>query len=222
MTDCDRPTVEASTSAGSQRRSFLARILALGAALGAATVAPPAHALASGTLTDDEPWMTRLRGSSRVIFHSHLATDGLAITWARTFLETQKSVYGKQDADSSVVVGLNGRSIGLLFNDAIWRDYPIAATMGMTGTENPNGPGGSNVVAQLLSRGVIFLVCQNSLRASGSRFLPEATRSDAAAREAFSTLASKSLLPGVEITPAMIVTLQQAQDRGCRYVYAGS
>ena len=121
MTDCDRPTVEASTSAGSQRRSFLARILALGAALGAATVAPPAHALASGTLTDDEPWMTRLRGSSRVIFHSHLATDGLAITWARTFLETQKSVYGKQDADSSVVVGLNGRSIGLLFNDAIWR-----------------------------------------------------------------------------------------------------
>jgi intracellular sulfur oxidation DsrE/DsrF family protein len=30
-----------------------------------------------------------------------------------------------------------------------------------------------------------------------------------------------NLIAGVEVVPAMIVTLQQAQDRGCRYIYAG-
>lgn len=207
------------------RRSFLARVLSAGAALGFGTMGGSAHAAAAPMLergAPDEPWMTKLRGAQRVIFHSHLATDGLAITWARTFLETQKSSYNRSDAESSVLVGLNGRSIGLLFNDAMWAKYPIAQTLLMTGTQNPNGPLGTGFVAQLVDRGVIFLVCQNSLRASGSRFLPEPARSDTQLRAAFADEARTNLLPGVEIVPAMIVTLQQAQDRGCRYVYAGS
>ncbi len=209
----------------SERRSFLSRMLAASATLGLGAWARPAQAADARvalTVADDEPWMKRLHGTQRVVFHSHLPTDGLALTWARTFLETHKSAYGRQDSDCSVVVGLNGRSIGLLFNDAMWAQYPIAETMGMKGTTNPNGPSGSNLVSQLIGRGALLLVCQNSLRTAGSRFLPEPARSDAAARAAFSAAASGSLLPGVEIVPAMIVTLQMAQDRGCRYVYAGS
>ena len=61
----------------------------------------------------------------------------------------------------------------------------------------------------------------SSLRASGQRFLPEPQRNEAAARTAFGAEVTANLLPGVEIVPAMIVTLQMAQDRGCRYVYAG-
>ena len=121
-----------------------------------------------------------------------------------------------------MIVGLNGRSIGLLFNDALWAKYPIAQTMAMTGSQNPNGPKGSETVAQLAARGVIFLVCQNSLNASGSRFLPEPARSDAAQRTAFAEEARANLLPNVEVVPAMVATLQQAQERGCRYIYAGS
>lgn len=208
----------------SPRRNFLARVLSLGAGVGLGAFAKPALAAVppSAPTVDDEPWMKRLGGQSRVIFHSHLPTDGLAITWARTFLETQKTVYGRRDTDSGVVVGLNGRSIGLLFNDAMWAKYPIAQTLGMTGTQNPNGPLGTDLVTQLLGRGVILLVCQNSLRAAGSRFLPEPDRSDEGRRAAFGEEAKANLLPGVEVVPAMIVTLQQAQDRGCRYVYAGS
>ncbi len=208
---------------GPARRSFLTRLLAIGATLGVGGSVGARQALAEegGTAAADEPWMTRLKGTQRVVFHSHLPTDGLALTWARTFIETQKNTYGRTDAESGVIVGLNGRSIGLLFNDAMWSKYPIAQTMGMTGSANPNGPGGSNLVAQLLERGVILLVCQNSLRASGSRFLPEPARSDEKLRTAFAEEAKANLLPGVEVVPAMIVTLQQAQDRGCRYVYAG-
>ena len=216
--------VNGSAEQESPRRTFLTRVLALGATFGLGGFAQPAAAASSSQLrhADDEPWMRRLNGTSRVIFHAHLPTDGLAITWARTFLETQKNAYKKQDKESSVVVGLNGRSIGLLFNDALWAKYPIAQTMTMTGVQNPNGPLGSDTVAQLIARGVIFLVCQNSLNASGSRFLPEPARSDAAQRTAFAEEAKANLLPNVEVVPAMVATLQQAQDRGCRYIYAGS
>lgn len=214
----------ASDAPESPRRSFLARALTIGATFGFGAFARTAGAATpeNAAHLDDEPWMKRLSGANRVIIHSHLATDGQAITWARTFLEAQKNAYKRQDQESTVIVGLNGRSIGLLFNDALWAKYPIAQTMAMTGTQNPNGPLGSDAVAQLMARGVIFLVCQNSLNASGSRFLPEAARAEAAQRAAFAQEAKTNLLAGVEVVPAMVVTLQHAQDRGCRYIYAGS
>ena len=200
------------------RRSFLTRLGSAVAALGAGGMPAVAHA---ETQRDDDPWMRRLSGTQRVVFHSHEPTNGLALTWARTFLDTHRNTYGRADSDCGVVVGLNGKSVGLVFNDAMWSKYPIAQTLGMTGTKNPSGPTGSDAVGQLLARGVLILVCQNSLRAAGSRFLPEPARSDAAARAAFGAEVTANLLTGIEIVPAMIVTLQQAQDRGCRYVYAG-
>lgn len=211
------------TSSTSGRRTFLSRLVTVGAALGFA--APrSADALEPPTALDvlppaatDDPWISRLKGKHRVVFHSHLASDGIALRWAQTFLDTQKSAYGLTDADSSVVVGLNGRAIGLLFNDAIWGKYPIGETLQMPGARNANAA----LVAQLVARGVIILACNNSIRASGQRFLPEAQRGDAALRTAFSDEARANLLPGIEVVPAMIVTLQQAQDRGCRYIYGG-
>ncbi|MCC6246112.1 MAG: twin-arginine translocation signal domain-containing protein [Gemmatimonadaceae bacterium] len=208
---------------GPQRRTFLGRLAAATAALGLAPWTSHAATLdahhEAGQAT--EPWMKRLTGANRVVFHAHEPTGGLALRWAQTFLDTQKSSYGRVDSDSSVVVGLNGKSVGLLFNDAIWAKYPIGQTLALPGVVNPLGPSGSNIVSQLLARGVIILACQNSLRAAGQRFLPEPARADAAARTAFGAEVAANLLPGVETVPAMVVTLQMAQERGCRYVYAG-
>lgn len=208
------------------RRSFLGRLASATAAFGLGTLPSTARADTTNerdvrAASDDEPWMTRLTGSQRIIIHAHEPTAGLALRWAQTFLDTQKNSYARSDRDCSVVVGLNGKSVGLVFNDAMWAKYPIAQTLEMSGTRNPAGPTGTNAIAQLLARGVIILACQNSLRAAGQRFLPEPQRNDASARSAFGTEVTANLLPGVEIVPAMIVTLQMAQDRGCRYVYAG-
>ncbi len=203
------------------RRSFLSRLVGVGAALGlsmprtADAIEPETEANARAAA--DDPWISRLRGPHRVIFHSHLASDGIALRWAQTFLDTQKKAYGLADADSTVVVGFNGRAIGLLFNDAIWGKYPIGDTLQMPATRNAN----TVLVAQLAARGVIFLACANSIAAAGQRFLPESQRGDAALRTAFSDEVRANLLPSVEVVPAMIVTLQQAQDRGCRYIYGG-
>lgn len=197
------------------RRHFLARLATLGASLG---VLSPRVSAALPVAPREDPWIARLTGTHRVIFHSHLPTEGQAIRWGQTFLDTQKGSYGLRDSDSSVVIGLNGRSIGWFFDDALWAKYPtIGEVMGAPGPVNPQ----SAALAALAARGAILLVCNNSLRASGQRFLPEARRSDAADRTAFSEEARSRLLPHVEIVPAMIVTLQQAQDRGCRYIYAG-
>lgn len=203
------------------RRGFLARALGLAAAAGSGALARTASALDVGDQPTADPWTRRVTAKHRVVFHSHEPTGGLALRWARTFLDTQKASYGLRDADSTVIVALNGKSIGLVFNDTLWKDYPVATALAMAGTVNPAGPSGTDDVAKLIARGVIVLVCNNSLQASGQRFLPEATRGDAAARSAFADTARRNLLAGVEITPAMVVTLQQAQDLGCRYVYAG-
>jgi len=210
-------THDSSSTTG--RRSFLSRLVTVGAALGFGaprTVSASKRKSAASEAADD-PWVSRLKGTNRVVLHSHLASDGIALRWAQTYLDTQKSAYGLTDADSSVLVGLNGRAIGLLFNDAIWRKYPIGETLQMPGVSNANGA----LVAQLISRGVIILACNNSIRAAGQRFLPEAQRGDPALRTAFADDARANLLPGIEVVPAMIVTLQQAQDRGCRYIYGG-
>lgn len=206
------------------RRGFLRRIAAFGAAVGGITgLGTPLELSAEEreSNTQDrrqDPWVRRLRGTQRVVFHSHMPTDGLAIRWAEIFLNTQKSEYGYSDQDCGVVVGLNGKSIGWLFSDAIWAKYPsVGEAMGARGGRNPM----SGIIASLIPRGVIVLACRNSIGLSGSRFLPENLRSDQKAQADFGKEVTSNLLPGVEIVPSMIVTLQQAQDRGCRYVYAG-
>jgi hypothetical protein len=197
------------------RRSFLSRLAALGAVVGFGTPAPVS---ALTTVTND-PWVARVKGKHRVVFHSHMPTEALAIRWAQTFLDTQKNSYGVSDQDCTVIVGLNGRSIGWFFNDALWAKYPtIGDVMGAPGsTRNPQ----SALIATLVPRQVILLACANSIRASGSRFLPTAERTDAAKGAAFAADVRANLVAGVEVVPSMVVTLQQAQDQGCRYVYAG-
>ncbi len=212
------------------RRSFLTRLGALAAAVGMVPVAR-AHAAAGDapapdladdntlrSMPADDPWMARLRGSKRVVFHSHMPTDALALRWAEVFLNTQAGTYGVAEGDCGVVVGLNGSSIGWLFNDRMWSRYPVVGqTMNAVGSANPY----TALAGSLVSRGVILLACQNSLRLAGSRFLSQTERASEAARNAFYEEARSNLLPGVEVVPSMVVTLQQAQDRGCRYVYAG-
>lgn len=202
------------------RRSFLTRLAGLGAALGLATpkIAEAAAHFESGVGVADDPWVARLSGKHRVVFHSHMPTEALAIRWAQIFLDTQKSHYGLTDRDCSVVVGLNGRAIGWLFNDALWAKYPtIGQVMGAPGTKNPY----TGLIASLIPRGVIPLACHNSIQAAGPRFLPAPQKDQPTAQAAFADEIRANMLPGSEVVQSMIVTLHQAQERGCRYVYAG-
>jgi intracellular sulfur oxidation DsrE/DsrF family protein len=199
------------------RRGFVSRLAAVGATLGL-SLPRAAHAAEQGGQVQDDPWMARLGGRHRVVFHSHLPTEALVLRWAATYLDTQRDSYGLPENEHGVVVGLNGRAIGWCFGDALWARYPtIGEVMGAPGATNPQ----SRALAALRDRGVIVLVCGNSIRASGSRFLPPELRNRADTTAAFAEEVRATLVPGAEIVPSMVVTLQQAQDRGCRYIYAG-
>lgn len=201
------------------RRDFLGRLAALGASVGLLPAQPLGASPATHAApTVEDPWMKRVTGTHKVVFHSHMPTEGLALRWAQTYLDTQKTAYGIRETDCTVIVGLNGRSIGWFFNDALWAKYPtIGDVMGAPGTANSY----RDAVATLVKRNVILLACNNSIRASGSRFLAPDQRTDPERLRAFGEEVRANLLPGIEVVPAMIVTLQQAQERGCRYIYAG-
>jgi intracellular sulfur oxidation DsrE/DsrF family protein len=214
-----------SSEAGTPRRGFLARLALAGAVLGVPGLAARAEAEIA---PPDEPWMRKLKGKHRVVFHSHEPTNGLAFAWARNFLNTQRDHYGFRDEDSTVIVGLNGRAVGMLYNDAMWAKYPIAKVLGVPHARNPwqsplegSGVAPSDTVAELTKRGVIVLVCNNSLRQGAVRFHPDGPKTDETTRAAFYEEVRGNLVLGVEVVPAMIVTLQRAQATDCSYVYAG-
>ncbi|WP_439643302.1 hypothetical protein [Gemmatimonas sp.] len=99
-----------------------------------------------------------------------------------------------------------------------WAKYPTAGEiMGMPGDRSPM----RDAIATLASQKVIVLACANSIRASGGRFLPPDQRADRDRVTSFGEEVRANLLPGVEVVPAMIVSLQRARERACRYIYAG-
>jgi intracellular sulfur oxidation DsrE/DsrF family protein len=207
------------------RRGFLARLMAAGAVLGVPGMAGAGQARAQPPA---EPWAGKVKGTHRVVFHSHEPTNGLAFGWARNFLNTQRDVYGGSDADSTVIVGLNGRAVGMLYNDAMWAKYPMAKVLGVPHARNPwqsvlegSGVPATDTIPALTARGVLVLACNNSLRMGAIRFHPDGAKTDEATRRAFYEEVKANLVPGVEVVPAMIVTLQRAQGMGCGYVYAG-
>jgi intracellular sulfur oxidation DsrE/DsrF family protein len=206
------------------RRGFLARLLAAGAVLGV-----PGFAARADEALDraDEPWMKKVKGKHRVVFHSHEPANGLAFAWARNFLNAQRDHYGFRDEDSTVIVGVNGPAVGMLYNDAMWAKYPIAKVLGMSHARNPwasplvgSGVAPSDTVEALIRRGVVVLVCNNSLRQGAVRFHPDGAKTDDATRAAFYEEAKAGLVAGVEVVPALVVTLERAQQMACTYIYA--
>src|SRR5690606_17835302 len=72
-------------------------------------------------------------------------------------------------------------------------------------------------VTALQERGVIFLLCNNSLK----RLTTTLSQAGFGEQEAVRAELLEGLLPGVEVVPAMVVALNVAQEKGLSYVYSG-
>jgi intracellular sulfur oxidation DsrE/DsrF family protein len=201
------------------RRGFLGQVAGALAALGV-----PGLVTAQGRgapLPTGEAWPERLTGRHKVIIQSHEPAEGVAFAWATNFLNAQRDAYGLADRDSSVVIGLQGKALAMYLDDAMWAKYGMAPALGFPGPGNPfRAPAGAMTLAALQARGVILLACGNTLKRGATRWVKDRaiTPEVAAAWEAE---ARAALAPGVEVVPAMVTTLVMAQERGCRYIYAG-
>ena len=127
------------------------------------------------------------------------------------------------------VVGLQGKAIAMFLDDAMWAKYGMAAATGLTqaGGRNPfRAPGhpmaqpGESMLDMLARRGVILLACGNTMKRGASRWVKDRPVTPEVAA-AWTAEARAALPASVEVVPAMVTTLAMAQERGCRYIYAG-
>jgi hypothetical protein len=224
-----------------RRRSFLSRLGAGAAALGALGAGSPAFAQSGaggrwqpGRHAQDD-WMEKLAGKHRFLLDSTTANGfGEAILYANNFFEANKSGYGLQDSDAAVVVVARHFATVFAYNDTVWKKYGAAfAPLISFNDPKTKQPPTSNLynsaehvgalpslnvtIDAVLKRGVHLAVCQMATRffATG---MASATGGNADA--IYNELAS-NLLSNAHLVPAGIVAVNRAQERGYSVAHAG-
>ena len=167
------------------RRSFLSRISAGAAALGAAIGMDvrPAHAQSADATHDrwqptrhvEDDWLEAVSAKHRFFFDTSTpATLADALAFANNYFVSSKSGYGIDDRDLAVVMCLRHHSTPFAYSDAMWAKYggPIAARSEFTDPKTDKAPAVNvhrGALDGLIKHGVRFAVCQSSTHAFASR-----------------------------------------------------
>ena len=120
---------------------------------------------------------------------------------------------GKYKTTFDVDAHKNGNALvqGKSVLDA-WRD-----SFGVPNVQ-PSGPvSHEQTVEALQKRGVVFLVCRNTIAGATRQLVAAGMGTAEEVRESL----ADGMLPGVIIIPGMIIAFTEMQQRGVAYVYAG-
>lgn len=223
-----------------RRREFLGRLAAGAVALGLTGSIPEAIAAEPHTrrnVVPDDKWLSSLTGKHRQLFDMPNHMNGMGLLHVRNYLNTMRDSYGVKKPDVTAVVALYGMTTLLSFNDAMWQKYGLAKPIKVM--DASNAPASSNVFAKsapgaeslslsgapipipadtsissLQQRGAIFLLCNNAFNVWMGLLGGGGTKS-ADMRTEFLA----NMLPDVQLVPAMVVAVNQAQMHGCSYMY---
>lgn len=217
------------------RRGFLVRATALGAALGLSGYATAGStqsvARRNPASAPDEGWLMRLNGAHRQVFDAPSLQNGKPLMQARNFLNAYREAYGLTDRDVSAAVVVHGMALPLVFDDATWEHFDLGAHFQITDPAT-KAPSKRNVFAHvrggdpvpvdasidaLQERGVVFVLCNNTLKRVTGQIAQSRSLSAEPVREEL----LRGLLPGVTVVPAAVVALNRAQEHGLTYVYSG-
>ena len=204
------------------RRRFLGSV---GAALASIGLGIPSVArgeeLLSGTssASTHDDWMKPLKGKHRQIFHATVAADN-AMLMANNFLDAYADAFEAKPGEVNAVIGVHSTALLLGFNDAAWAKYSLGKVTSVIdpATKEPAvrnifTRGGRLGIEESQKRGVVFLVCNTGLRLR-SRLL--ATERGEAYETVYEDMKA-ALLPGMILVPAMVVTINRAQEAGFTY-----
>jgi hypothetical protein len=208
------------------RRRFLARLglgsAAFGALTGSALPADAQSAPAAPRRHPADDWMDQLPTAHRMVFDavSLKGTDDI-LQYASNVFAANRTGYGLDSHDVGVIVILRHNATPCAFNDAIWAKYGsvFAAEMKMTDQKpvaNPQNTSGETLDA-LAALGAHFGVCAMASR----RFAGLVSRSSGGTVEAVLDEFGKNLVRNAHLTPAGIVAVGRAQERGYAFGYAG-
>lgn len=220
------------------RRGFLARLAAGSVALGLGAIPSSLRATPPGPMDGDvsgaprpDDWLSGVKGKHRQVLDAVSVNDGMSLVWSMVFLNTHNQASKLTDRDLSAVTVLRHAAIPIGFTDPIWAKYKLGEAFGVKdpatkqpAVRNPyyharEGelmfPGME--VDTLLGRGVIFGVCNLATTVySGIRAEAIGVPKDEALKEW-----TAGLVPGMTLVPSGIWAVNNAQEHGCSYVYAG-
>jgi hypothetical protein len=245
VTDRDeaaRPGMPAPEANG-RRREFLQRAAGAAAALAIAPLARvPSPGDGSGSLLHpvhvprlqprapwSDAWLAKLTGKHKQFFDTLEPNDGFALAFAMHFLDLNRDAYGLSDRELTAVVGLRHFAMPMALPDALWDRYQIGESMqfkdpatGGPATRNPflhadGAPAPGADIPSLMTRGVIFTVCNVALTSLSGRLAKNAGVSSEAAKAEWTA----KLVPGMTLVPVGVMAVNLAQERGCSYCYGG-
>ena len=221
--------------ASKSRRSFLSNLGVAASAAGVSLAAGSTSAQAQTPAADahwqparhpQDDWFDQLPGKHRFFFDT-TTPDTLAdaIQFAGNYYSANRGVYGLENADLAVVVGMRHRSAPFAFNDAMWAKYGVTLAkraefvdpktketpkVNFYTPTAPAAPARARGLAGLMNLGVQFAICNLSTRAIAG-LIADATgqKTDDVYKEI-----TANLIDRARLVPAGIVAVNRAQERG--------
>jgi intracellular sulfur oxidation DsrE/DsrF family protein len=203
------------------RRSFLARLAALGGALG---VALPSAAFAQSSRAPTHPadaWLDDLKGQHKNIFDC-ISVENASTAWAfaRNFLNANTGpIYQLKDADINAIVCVRHLASVFGFNDAMWAKYKLGESQkviegGVPAVKNAH----VNMANDLATRGVIIAVC-----GLATSRIARSVSADAGLNVADveADLRANLVTPTARVVAAGVIVTNRAQEKGFTYTYVG-
>jgi hypothetical protein len=204
------------------RRRFVGRAVAAIAALTGIPAIARGDTLPAASADDSQhdAWIRALKGKHRQLFDAVDLNDR-AMLMASSYLDTYNNDFGAKPGEVNAVIGLHGSALNIGFTDAAWTKYAFGKSANLIdpSTKEPAvrnlfATGGELSVETLQKRGVVFLMCNNTLRRRSRAVATERGETN----EAVYKDLEASRLPGTILVPAMAVAINRAQEKGITYM----
>ncbi len=206
------------------RRSFLQALGAVAAGVGLRREPRTSHNSASL-----EPWLAGLNGTHRQFFDVGGIADGKPLMRTSNFLSAYVSAYSLKETSINAIFGAHAAGLAFVSSHAVWARYHLGelfslidAATGKPAERNvyvadaaAMGVRDDATVSSLMTRGVRFLACKNSIDSLAKRLAPKGFGTEGEIRDGL----LHGLLPGVFVVPAMLVAGNRAQEAGISYAF---
>ncbi len=180
----------------------------------------------SGALKDE--WLKGLNGKHGQIFDTPSEGGGIPLIHVMNYYDTYNKAYDVKDSDIDAVVTFYGGVTLHGLNDAMWAKYKLGEFLKLNGadgkpaTANPwraapvimGGPIPASSIEALQKRGATMILCNNAL----GIFAGLVANANGLQQNVVYEDMKANILPGVELVPAMVIAIGQAQKAGLTYL----
>jgi len=188
----------------------------------------PVTASSAESVEPSNRWLDGLKAKHRQFFDAPAPAGGIPLVHVMNYYDTYNKAFGVKDADIDAVLTFYGSTTFHGLNDAVWAKYALGEFLEIVdpatskpATANPwrNAPVilGMTLpaasVESLQKRGATFILCNNALQIFSGMV---AQKRGLDPKVVYEDLKA-NILPGVELVPAMVIAVEQAQRAGLAY-----